>query len=118
MLRSRSLSMPSSHFSNLAFMTRPPRVAAVKHLGGHQLRLTFSDGLVREFDFSRVLEPNVFAPLRDEAVFAQVSVDPVAGTIYWPQGIDFDPDVLHGDFEPTNGRGPEVLKEYRLRKSA
>jgi hypothetical protein len=42
-------------------------------------------------------------------------VDPVAGTIAWPNGVDLDPDVLHGDHEPASGRSATVLKQYRLR---
>jgi hypothetical protein len=87
----------------------------VEHLGGRRLRLTFSDGLVRELDFSGVLVGGVFEPLNDPALFAQVSVDEVAGTIAWPNGVDLDPDVLHGDHEPASGRAPKVLAAYRLR---
>ena len=39
----------------------------------------------------------------------------LAGTICWPNGVDLDPDVLHGDFEPASSRPPRVLREYRLR---
>jgi hypothetical protein len=96
-------------------MSRPARVVDVEHLGDFRLRLTFSDGLVRELDFDGVLEGEVFEPLWDRTAFAQVSVDTVAGTIAWPNGIDLDPDVLHGDHEPASGRSPVVLKEYHLR---
>src|ERR687898_3437003 len=96
-------------------MARPARVVGVDHLGGHRLRLTFSDGLVRELDFTQSLRGGVLAALADEHVFAQVSIDPVAGTISWPNGVDLDPDVLHGDFEPESGRAPQLLREYRLR---
>ncbi len=48
-------------------------------------------------------------------MFAQVSVDTVAGTIQWPNGVDLDPDVLHGDPAPATGDGPVVLKEFHLR---
>ena len=58
---------------------------------------TFSDGLVRELDFVGVLEGGVLEPLNDPVVFSQVAVDPVAGTIVWANGVDLDPDVLHGD---------------------
>lgn len=37
----------------------------------------------------------VFEPLRDPAFFAQVRVDPEAGTLVWPNGADLDPLVLH-----------------------
>lgn len=86
----------------------------MEHLGDFRLRLTFSDGLVRELDFDGVLAGGVFEPLQDRALFAQVSVDTVAGTIAWPIGVDLDPDVLHGDYEPASGRAPVVLKEYHL----
>lgn len=96
-------------------MARAARVVTVEHLGARRLRLTFSDGLVRELDLAPVLQGRGFAPLREETQFRQVSVDPIAGTICWPVGIDLDPDILHGDFEPASGRAPKVLREYQLR---
>ena len=101
-------------------MARPARVLEVEPLGEHQLRLTFTDGLVRELDFSGAVEDwgGVLEPLCDPAFFGQVAVDPVAGTIAWPNGVDFDPDVLHGDHEPASGRPATVLKQYRLRPTA
>lgn len=75
---------------------RPPRVRRVEHLGGRTLRVGFSDGLVRELDFAGKL-PGVLGMVDDDDVFAQASVDSVAGTVCWPVGIDLDPDVLHGD---------------------
>ena len=88
---------------SLVSMSRLARVAEVEHLGEHRLRLTFSDGLVRELDFADAVPEwsGVFEPLADPAFFGQVAVDAVAGTIAWPNGVDFDPDVLHGDHEPA-----------------
>jgi hypothetical protein len=48
-------------------------------------------------------------------VFSLVAVDPVAGTVVWPNGVDLDPDVLHGDQTPATGDAPVVLAEYQLR---
>jgi len=64
-------------------MSRLPRVLEVEHLGGYRLRLTFSDGLVRELDFAGVIQDRggVFEPLGEPAFFAQVAVDSIAGTI-------------------------------------
>ena len=71
------------------------RVTAVDHVGARTLRVTFSDGLVRELDFAGTLT-GVLAALDDDAVFPMAAVDPVARTVCWPVGIDLDPDVLHG----------------------
>lgn len=96
-------------------MNRPARVVSVEHLGQFRLRVTFTDELVRELDFEGVLTGGVFSDLEDEHAFAEVTVDGIAGTICWPNGVDLDPDVLHGDFEPATGRAPKVLREYHLR---
>ena len=99
-------------------MSRPPRVTKVEHLGGLRLRLTFTDDLVRELDFDSVLRGGILETVRQPEMFARVYVDGVAGTIAWPNGVDLDPDVLHGDFEPASGRAPVVLSEYHLRPTA
>lgn len=87
---------------------------AVEHLGDYRLPLTSSDGLVMELDFGGTLEGGVFEPLKDMQTFSRASVDAVAGTIRWPNGVDLDPDVLHGDHEPASGPAAKVLREYHL----
>ena len=87
------------------------RVTDVEHLGGRVLRLVFADGLVRELDFADAL-PGILATIDDDDAFPTVTVDPVARTISWPAGVDFDPDVLHGDQVPASGTGPRLVREY------
>lgn len=77
-----------------------PRVTAVEPLDDHCLRLSFSDGAVCDVDLSGMLSGELGEPLRDLAYFRRVRVDEEAGTIVWPNGLDPDPLVLHGDFEP------------------
>jgi hypothetical protein len=78
-----------------------PRVTEVEPLKGFVLRLTFTDGLVREVDLSDDLWGPMAEPLKDPGYFARVRVDPELGTVVWPNGYDLDPDVLHGDFQPA-----------------
>lgn len=78
-----------------------PRVVSVEPLETSRLRLTFTDGLVREIDLSGELWGPMAEPLQDPAYFRQVRVDPELGTVVWPNGFDLDPDVLHGDYEPV-----------------
>ena len=99
-------------------MSQLARVLEVEHLGEYRLRLTFSDGLVRELDFAGTLNGGVFAALESPEYFARVTVDPVAGTLCWPNGVDLDPDVLHGDAEPASGATARVMREYTLRTTA
>jgi uncharacterized protein DUF2442 len=58
-------------------------------------RLLFSDGMVGDIDFSAERWTGVLAPLNDSDYFAEVSVDPEAGTVVWPDGIDLAPEPLY-----------------------
>ena len=80
-------------------IARIPRVTAVEVLPPYGLRLTFDDGLRRDVDLAGELWGPMFEPLKDPEFFAEVIVD--HGTVAWPNGVDLDPLVLHGDFEPA-----------------
>jgi Protein of unknown function (DUF2442) len=70
-------------------------ITGVAVIGDHQLRLTFEDGTVGDVDFRGRDWRGVFEPLRDPEVFASVTVDPEAGTIAWPGGLDMAPEPLY-----------------------
>ena len=74
-----------------------PRITGAYPTGGHTLELTFTDGARGEVDLrSDILgRGGVLAALEDTAFFQQVRVDPEAGTIVWPNGVDMCPDVLY-----------------------
>lgn len=76
-----------------------PRVRGVRHIKDYTLELTFSDGIVAELDFERriVGRGGVFAPLEQLDYFCEVTVDREAGTVVWPNGVDFCPDVLYAE---------------------
>ncbi len=61
------------------------------------VRPSFTDGTKGELDFQErvVGRGGVFGPLEDVRFFQQVKVDPEAGTIVWPNEVDFCPDVLY-----------------------
>ena len=95
--------------------TRTARIRSVQPLEGFVLRLAFDDGTVREIDLEAELWGPVFEPLRDDPqLFREVRVDEQLGTIVWPNGLDPDPDVLHGDFElaPTRRRTPATRRSF------
>jgi hypothetical protein len=64
-------------------------------VGEYTLRVGFDDHTVQVIDFTDVLRGQLFGPLRDPAVFNAVAIDPVARTLVWPSGADFDPTILH-----------------------
>ena len=71
------------------------RVVKFEHVADFTLSVTFADGTSQEVDFSPVLHGEVFGPLADPEVFAQVRIDEEAHTLVWPNGADFDPATLH-----------------------
>jgi hypothetical protein len=89
------------------------RVREVTVTGARQLRVVFSDGLVRELDFAGVLV-GVLAVIDSDEAFAAAGLDMVGGTVSWPQGVDLDPDVLHGDAAPASANSPRLVREYRM----
>ena len=82
-----------------------PRITSASHVKDYELQVSFSDGTVATLDFrDRIVgRGGVFAPLEEIEEFARVSVDPEAGTLVWPNGIDFCPDVLY-----AQARGLEI----------
>ncbi len=64
-------------------------------VGLYGLRVTFRDGVIREIDFEPMLAGSLYGPLRDEARFRQVRLDPEVHTLVWPNGADFDPATLY-----------------------
>jgi Protein of unknown function (DUF2442) len=93
---------------------RFPRVVDVTVFDAHRMRLTFDDGLIREFEYQPSLAPpsGVFAPFADPAFFALVVV--ADRTVMWPNNVDLDACVLHGDFQVDGPELFKVLAEYRL----
>lgn len=58
------------------------------------LYVEFSDGVAGVVDLSPRLFGPVFEPLRDEAYFQRVALDPF-GAPSWPNGADLAPDALY-----------------------
>jgi len=80
-----------------------PRIIDVTHLQGYVLHLVFANGEEADLDLEEriVGRGGVFVPLQDISFFAQVTVDPEAHTLVWPNGVDLDPDVLYSEATGT-----------------
>lgn len=71
------------------------RIEKAKITGHYTMWLQFNDGVAKQVNLYTLLDGPIFEPLLDLAFFAQMQLDPVAGTIVWPNGADFAPEALY-----------------------
>jgi hypothetical protein len=71
------------------------RVIIVTALPDYRLQVEFDDGVAGIVEIFPRLSGPVFAPLRDEAVFRTVTIDPETGAVCWPNGPDLAPDAMY-----------------------
>ncbi len=65
---------------------------------------------------SRRARGPIVEPLRDPAYFLRVALDPVAGTVVWPNGADFAPDFLRELPEEEIVRPRKKLSKFALQR--
>jgi len=71
------------------------RITSAVVLDQGRLRLRFNDSLEKVVDVSPLLKGPVFEPLRDPLYFRLGKLDPICGTVIWPNGADFAPEALY-----------------------
>lgn len=96
-LGATSSSCRSIRCRNMAAVEKLLDITGVEVLGAYRLRLSFADGTVGDVDFSGREWRGVLEPLKDPSYFARVEVDPDAGTITWPDGLDMAPEPLYDE---------------------
>jgi hypothetical protein len=94
------------------------RVVKAEVSGPHLLDLTFKDGTRKQVDLLPLLEGPVFQPLQDPAFFARAALDPVAGTVMWPNGADIAPETLHRLPAVTKTRGGRRSPNRTLQRTS
>ncbi|MCL2212470.1 MAG: DUF2442 domain-containing protein [Oscillospiraceae bacterium] len=78
-----------------------PRAASIAPLEGYRLDITFTNGERRIFDCNELLQYPAFAPIKDKAIFEQVTVE--YGSPSWCDGdIDYCPDCLYIESTPVD----------------
>ncbi|HUW26731.1 MAG TPA: DUF2442 domain-containing protein [Gallionella sp.] len=78
----------------------PWRARTVSVPPGYRLSVTCNDGTNGVVDISRLVaseRAGIFAALKDEKLFNQVSIE--LGALIWPNGADLDPVWLHEEIE-------------------
>ena len=67
---------------------------AVRPMENYRLYLTFNNGVSGEVDLTEELWGEVFAPLKDDALFKTAHQDELMQTVAWDNGADFAPEFL------------------------
>ncbi len=70
------------------------RVTDFKVVGTYDIWVRFDDNTEQVINFEPVLYGQIWEPLRDPQVFRRVKLDPIAWTLTWPNGVDFDAETL------------------------
>ena len=70
------------------------KVTDFEIVGDYTIRIEFDDGPEQVINFKPVLYGEMWGVLQDLTVFNQVELDPIAHTLSWPNGADFDPETL------------------------
>lgn len=90
------------------------RIREAEVCGPHSPRLAFNDGTTKRVDVRPLLDGVMFARLQDPAYFARASLDPICGTVVWPNGADFAPEALHeleAEATSRSSASPEVASD-------
>lgn len=103
-------------------------VKEAMYLHDYVLWVRFNDGMQGEVDLRDELDGEMFEPLRKRRLFRALRVDPVLGTVVWPNDADLAPEFLHEKMKPSVCAGPEwgdaslVVREdpaiYEAKRSA
>jgi hypothetical protein len=70
-------------------------ITDAKYVDGYRIWIRFNTGDEGTVELSGELWGDMFAPLKDPAVFRRFRVDPEIETIVWENGADLAPDFLH-----------------------
>ena len=85
------------------------KIIEVKPLDDYKLRVVFSNGKIKIFDFTTRLKKRIFEPLKDKAFFNSVKL--FHGTAFWvydwkkkniANDIDIAPERMYWDGVPEN----------------
>ena len=85
-------------------------VTKAKYIKDYQIEISFNNGWKGIADLSKVLKGPVFDPLKDQSLFAKLTLDQELTTIVWPNGVDLAPEYL---FFQTFKDAPEWQEQYK-----
>jgi hypothetical protein len=69
-------------------MMKPPKIISAQAIDDHTLKVEFDNSERRRYDISRLLDNDMFAPLKNPALFRNVQVEAGGYAISWNKDID------------------------------
>lgn len=87
-------------------------VTDAEYVSGYLLKLTFSNGEVRTFDFSSVYDKGIFMKLQDPEYFRDFTLD--GWTVDWNNEIGFAPEYLYENGSVAAQVYPLRIQQQRL----
>ena len=72
-----------------------PKIKKIQYKGQYVYHIVFKDEKKGNVDFQPFIWGEAFKTLRDKSHFKKAFIDPVAGTISWPSGVDISPETLY-----------------------
>ena len=85
-------------------MRSTPRLIEATPAEGYAVHVRFEDSTSADVDLSYLLDyGGIFEPLRDPEYFRQLTADPDAGTIVWPNEADIAPETLYAHAQRRAG---------------
>lgn len=67
---------------------KPPRISYAKVLKDYSLLVKFSNGEIRQYDVSRLLDNPMFARLKNPTFFRNFQVETGGYALFWNEDID------------------------------
>ena len=65
-----------------------PKIQNVITSGNRTLIVAFDNGETKKYDISRLLNNDMFSPLKEQAFFKNVQIEPGGYAVYWNDVID------------------------------
>ncbi len=83
------------------FYNRYPRIVRVETRAPYFLFLEFNNGATRRYDVLPLLKKEMFAPLKNPALFRAPQIEPHGVAVSWSPDIDISRDELWTNGKPV-----------------
>jgi Protein of unknown function (DUF2442) len=82
------------------------KIVGLEHLRDRVLRLTFSDGMMGDYDLAPLVDRDapMVEPLKDAAYFKRAFLE--MGDLAWPNGLDLSAAAIHRRLAEANALRP------------